>query len=161
MSSGPRPDAHSHHCWSSSCRTGADRPHCVSNRQEEEPCWLSDHLNEPLHLTWAWETEWWGDEPEGVSEQMLDCGLEHDWMEAVVTLWRVHVFAYRMWPPGYLIFLILPLWDDDDDDKKPKICFTLHGARLDEDLRNSWVFTQSRMEAVWIYCGKFMLAVCL
>lgn len=41
---GPGPDVDSNHCWSSSSCSGADRPHCVSNRQEEEPCRVPDHL---------------------------------------------------------------------------------------------------------------------
>lgn len=51
MSDGPRPDAHPHHCGSSPCWPGADCPHCIPNRQEEEPCWIPDHLNGPLTET--------------------------------------------------------------------------------------------------------------
>ena len=71
MSDGPGPDAHPHHCWSSSGRPGADRAHCISNRQEEKPCWIPDHLNERTrHLSQTWQTEWWRDEPNCVSEQV-------------------------------------------------------------------------------------------
>lgn len=47
VSDGPKPDDYPHHCWSSSGWSGADHPCCLSNRQEEEPCWLPGHLSDP------------------------------------------------------------------------------------------------------------------
>lgn len=47
VSDGPKPDDYPHHCWSSSGWSGADHPCCLSNRQEEEPCWLPGHLSNP------------------------------------------------------------------------------------------------------------------
>lgn len=44
VSDGSGPDAYSYHCWRVSCWAGADRPHCVPYRQEEEPRWIPDDL---------------------------------------------------------------------------------------------------------------------
>lgn len=47
MSDGSGPDAHPHHRGSSPRWPGADCPHCIPNRQEEEPCWVPDYLRRP------------------------------------------------------------------------------------------------------------------
>lgn len=45
MSGGPGPDVDPHRRRSGSRRPGADRPHRVSDRPEEEPRWIPDHLS--------------------------------------------------------------------------------------------------------------------
>lgn len=44
---GPGPDADPHHRGGGSGRPGADRPHRLSDRPEEEPRRVPDHLSGP------------------------------------------------------------------------------------------------------------------
>lgn len=56
VSDGSGPDADSHHRWRLSRRAGADRPHCVPDRQEEEPRWIPDHLIQMNSPRWMPES---------------------------------------------------------------------------------------------------------
>lgn len=97
VSGGSGPDAYPHHRRRVSCWAGADRPHRLSHRQEEEPRWIPDHLIQMN--TWeqvrvlqqvcvTWKCLWWG------------------------------VHGFGMWIAYFSLPPVLSLWDSE----KPRTC---------------------------------------
>lgn len=107
VSDGPGPDAHPHHCGSSSCGPGADCPHCIPNRQEEEPRWIPDHLSGVLFNPQP-------DRLNGGETDLCACVNDSDRLWTRVNGNKCYcgecMFLHILCDYGYFNFLLLSLW---------------------------------------------------